>query len=241
MCLCLSKSLCDSLGPLTTQDGLFPNDSKKSFGKGFSFHPECYDFMFMSHSPGVLLSISAHYPSSLPSPLPQTSPANSPPFYCIITSSTHSFMSLCAWFTIFFFSPGKVNNTWGRVGLKSSLKPLLTFRGLWRLICPMWFSLAIPLESHMWMIPHSAHSLTIPTPGPCSQGHKVSRDRFQPCESQVHHLGHDITPKGYPYPQNEFFKDFIYLWETQKEKQRHRQREKRAPCGEPMQDSIPGP
>ena len=39
-----------------------------------------------------------------------------------------------------------------------------------------------------------------------------------------------------------FFKDFIYLFmrDTQKEKQRHRQREKQAPCGDPHVGLDPG-
>ena len=40
------------------------------------------------------------------------------------------------------------------------------------------------------------------------------------------------------------FKDFIYLFINNvrdTERQRHRQREKQAPRGSPMRDSIPGP
>ena len=35
------------------------------------------------------------------------------------------------------------------------------------------------------------------------------------------------------------FKDVIYLWETRRERQRHRQREKQAPCGEPDEGLDP--
>ena len=40
-----------------------------------------------------------------------------------------------------------------------------------------------------------------------------------------------------------FLKDFIYSWETEKERQRHRQREKQDPCREPdarLDTRIPG-
>ena len=38
-----------------------------------------------------------------------------------------------------------------------------------------------------------------------------------------------------------FIKDFIYLFMRDADRQRHRQREKQAPCRDPTQDSIPGP
>ena len=37
-----------------------------------------------------------------------------------------------------------------------------------------------------------------------------------------------------------FYKDFIYSWERKKEKQRHTQREKQAPCREPNVGCDPG-
>ena len=47
-----------------------------------------------------------------------------------------------------------------------------------------------------------------------------------------------------PSKQNFFQKDFIYSWETPRERQRHRQREKQAPYGEPnmgLDPWTPGP
>ena len=37
-----------------------------------------------------------------------------------------------------------------------------------------------------------------------------------------------------------FLKDFIYLWDTEREAQRHRQREKQAPCRDPDVGLNPG-
>ena len=38
-----------------------------------------------------------------------------------------------------------------------------------------------------------------------------------------------------------FLRFYLFIHEKQRERLRHRQREKQAPCGEPMRNSIPGP